>query len=929
MPLASGQTLAHYQILSPLGSGAMGEVWRARDTQLERDVAIKALPEHFAADDERLQRFEREAKAIASLNHPAVAQIYGVDQIEDTCFLVLELVPGETLGERLSRGALPLREALDVCAQIADGLEAAHESGVIHRDLKPANVLITPEGHVKLLDFGLAKPVRSGENGDSTSDSVLSTEAGRMLGTPTYMAPEQARGKPIDRRVDVWAFGCVLFECLSGQRAFAGESLSDVLVAVLENEPDWSVLPPLPPRVEELLRRCLEKDARTRLRDLGEARILLGSPDALQAAPTSAASGAAAKRAGAAPLMLVLLGLLLALPLTLWWFDGAALEGPVYLSVPAPPDTRILFSGDISGPPVISPDGTMLAFCAAEEGGTRRLWVRRLDQPDARELPRSDNALFPFWSADSQQIGYFADRMLRRYHLATDTLHDVAEVLAARGGAWAADGRIVYTANFREGLMIVDPEGGAPQPLTEVDRSQHTSHRWPVMIPGTRQYLFAAVTSVVGEAQNNAIYLGTLDDPAPPRRLMASNYSAASVDGWLLYVRDDTLFATRLDSAGDSSSAQQIVLARGLAPDLSTWHGQFSVSDNGVLALHRPGVGTPGSRSGRGYAWSATGDRVAAFDAEGRRVTTYASGMPLYSLALRPDGRMLAMDVLAPDGFTDIWLHPTAWVPNPGVSPNPASQAAAANSVVEPTPQRLTFLPGPEFLPTWSPDGSELAFRWDGDDTRPRGIYSKRVGGGSEQLLRDSQGGDDHPSDWTRDGRYLIVTTDTMLPSELNDIVAVPLDGGPDVPLVTATGAQFDGRVSPDGRWLAYCDLSAEAAIYVVPFAPNHPGGAAGRKWLLSEGRGYDPRWSHDGDELYYVNLSSVLHAVDVDTASEEFHHSPPRSLFVSPWTIDGTYDVTPESVDGSSAFMFTDREAATGGAISLILNWPALLEER
>jgi serine/threonine protein kinase len=277
MPLATGQSLSFYEILGPLGAGAMGEVYRAKDTRLDREVAIKVLPEHFAEDDERLRRFEREAKSIAALNHPNVAQIHSVDQVDDTCFLVLELVPGETLEERIARGALPVDEAVDVCRQIAEGLEAAHEAGVIHRDLKPANVRLTPDGKVKVLDFGLAKPTGvDGETG-STVDSVLATEEGRVIGTPTYMAPEQARGKPIDRRVDVWAFGCVLFECLTARRAFPGETFSDVAASTIGREPDWSALPAgTPARVTQLLRRCVDKDARTRLRDVGEARVALG-----------------------------------------------------------------------------------------------------------------------------------------------------------------------------------------------------------------------------------------------------------------------------------------------------------------------------------------------------------------------------------------------------------------------------------------------------------------------------------------------------------------------------------------------------------------------------------------------------------------------------------------------------------------------------
>ncbi|MFT7465125.1 MAG: hypothetical protein ACI9EF_003488, partial [Pseudohongiellaceae bacterium] len=421
MPLTEGSTLLHYEILAPLGAGAMGEVWRARDPRLGREVAVKVLPERFASDEERLQRFEREARAVASLNHSCVAQIHDVGQEDDVCFIVLELVPGETLEDRIARGPLPLDEALAVCARIADGLEAAHDAGIIHRDLKPANVRITPDGQVKLLDFGLARSARDDEGSNAASDSVLSTADGSVLGTPTYMAPEQARARSIDRRVDVWAFGCVLFECLTGQRAFPGGSLSEVMVAVLEHEPDWSLLPSLPQPVETLLRRCLVKDPRLRLRDVGEARLLFDHPDGAElstdgtALRTDGAPQVLRLRTWLAVTGVGLVGSLLALAWLQIAGSAAGIAGPMHLSIEAPAGARILFAGDISGPPTVSPDGTTIAFVAVGDDGLRRLWSRRLDKLEARELLGTDDAVFPFWSPDGRELGYFADGSLNCY----------------------------------------------------------------------------------------------------------------------------------------------------------------------------------------------------------------------------------------------------------------------------------------------------------------------------------------------------------------------------------------------------------------------------------------------------------------------------------------------------------------------------------
>ncbi len=490
MPLPPGSTLAFYQILGPLGAGAMGEVYRAKDTRLGREVAIKVLPEHFADDAERLKRFEREATTLASLNHPNVAQIHGVDQVGDICFLVLELVPGESLEERLKRGPLPLDEALDVCRQIAEGLEAAHEAGVIHRDLKPANVRITPDGKVRVLDFGLAKPAKVKGKGSST-DSVLSTEAGRLLGTPTYMAPEQARGKPIDKRVDIWAFGCVLYECLSGQRAFVGDTVSDVLAAVIEREPDWTRLPAAtPPRVRELIERCLAKDSRARLRDAGEARVLLQ-------APHEARSGAGAHAPGTGTWVPWGVSVTLAAGLSFALLRvprAASGETPreIHTSILTPPGKYLESEVTVDETTLlaIAPDGERVAFVATD-GTTRLLYVRSLDSALASPVSGSEGASCPFFSPDGRWVAFHALGRLWKAPVSGGSPVELGEASVARGGAWGPDGTIVFPRDATSGLSRISNAGSESIALTQLDSASHErSHRWPVFLPGGKEVAF-------------------------------------------------------------------------------------------------------------------------------------------------------------------------------------------------------------------------------------------------------------------------------------------------------------------------------------------------------------------------------------------------------------------------------------------------------
>ncbi|MFN0009028.1 MAG: protein kinase domain-containing protein, partial [Planctomycetota bacterium] len=503
MKLSPGRTLAHYEILGPLGAGAMGEVYRAKDSKLGREVAIKVLPEHFADDPERLKRFEREAKTLASLNHPNVAQIFGVDQVADMGFLVLELEPGESLEDRLKRGPLAVDETIDVCRQIAEGLEAAHEAGVIHRDLKPANVRLTPDGKVKVLDFGLAKPANESAGGSST-DSVLTTEAGRLLGTPTYMAPEQARGKSIDKRVDIWAFGCVMYECLTGKRAFDGETLTDVLAIVLHEEMDASKLPvSLPSGVRDLLVRCLAKDPRQRLRDIGDARLALERSGVFEERVGDERGARISALGRSLPWSAcALLGIALVLVslqafgfIELWSSRAvapASAQGALHVSLTLPPGDEV---GNIRERPIaISPDGTLVVYVGLRDNRAQ-LYLRPLGQSEPSPIAGTEGAKSPFFSPDGRWVGFFAQGKLKKVTVGGTALQVLADAPFARGGCWGADDTLYFAPTNVSGLWKVRASGGAATELTRLDRaSGEISHRWPHVLPDGQALLYSIWT---------------------------------------------------------------------------------------------------------------------------------------------------------------------------------------------------------------------------------------------------------------------------------------------------------------------------------------------------------------------------------------------------------------------------------------------------
>ncbi len=589
MALEAGTKLGPYEILSPLGAGGMGEVYRARDNKLGREVAIKVLPEEFTQHPQKLARFEREARLLASLNHPKIATLYGVEEFETKPFLVMELVEGETLAERIARGPLPANEALAISQQIAEALEAAHEKGVIHRDLKPANVKVDPEGQVKVLDFGLAKlaEAESGSSGEGGSQSPAlsrdATRAGVILGTATYMSPEQAKGKTVDKRTDIFSFGIVLYEMLTGKKAFAGEDVPEILAGIINKEPDWSVLPNLDPRLDALLRRCLRKDRKLRWRDVGDVRVEIQE---ILAEPTERSE---AVKARSPVLAWGLAGVLaVALLATLWilWLTASAPEPPVRFSVNLGAADSRLFMGP-GGTPVLSPDGKMLAFVGQLPGGNRQLYIRSLDSLEATPLSGTENATVSFFSPDGQWLAFFASGALKKVSVSGGATLTIAEVSRARGGTWGPDDTIVY-GTFANALYQVPASGGTPVELTTLEEGE-AGHGWPWFLPNGKAVLFVvwAGGASFDDATLEAVLLETGERKVLHRGGTYPRY--ASSGHHLLFARETTLFAKPFDADRIESTGEPSPVLEGVGVNPNSGGALFVVADDETLA-YVPGV---------------------------------------------------------------------------------------------------------------------------------------------------------------------------------------------------------------------------------------------------------------------------------------------------------------------------------------------------
>ncbi len=842
MPIPTGQSLSFYQVLGPLGTGGMGEVYRARDTRLDREVAIKVLPDEFTKDDERLFRFEREAKSLAALNHTNIGGIYGVDQDDDVFFLVLELVPGDDLSTRIAHGAMPMDEALDLCRQIADGLEVAHESGVIHRDLKPANIRVTPQGVVKILDFGLAKPTvlkATRDLGSSVeAERLEATEDGVILGTPAYMSPEQARGKLVDRRTDIWAFGCVLYECLSGKRTFDGESFADVAASIVESEPDLSALPPVPPYIKPLLQRCLAKDPRQRLRDIGEARIQLergGESDPV--GPSSSAVQPAPAKLIAAALVCLLAGAALA-----WGLLRNALGGSQFDEKPRPKQSVHLSiparTNDYSAIewPSISPDGeTMLVNAKSRDSGEWSFWLRRLDSFEIERVPELDLARKVFWTTDSNAIGYELDGQLHLLPL-DSRVPRALPVESFRSAASSPSGAIVY--GEQEGpLWYLPPDATEAQPLTKLDLD--AGERWhepPTFLKDGDRFVFLAVVRRDGRPSGmHRLYSGALStgEVTLIGELPTSPYWSERDE--LIYAHDGWVRSVPFDAETMTISGTPRTLADGVLTFSSTGFAHLSVARNGSFA----------------FQGAYDRDEILWVDKSGLDLE-HVVGPGSYGLgfALSPDGESLA--VCTSDTrtrFSDIWIYGlerdtrlnltkgySAWAGFPCWAPDSQSLYFASDARGYPDIVSIPLNTPGQGTIVWGQDHSQFPLEF-----MP----------GSTDLLAASQSG----------GLWIISPTGEAQPIEMP---AVNRD------------AFLTLKHSPDGRFVAYSsENSGRREVYLHERADRM------RTVQISVSGGESPEWSADGHTLYFLRGDHELW--EVDLSSEEDLESPtPRRLFQS-----------------------------------------------
>jgi eukaryotic-like serine/threonine-protein kinase len=908
MALTSGTRLGPYEIESPLGAGGMGEVYRARDTRLERAVAIKVLNAQLVGSTELRARFEREAKIISQLQHPHICVLYDVGTEGPIDYLVMELLQGESLADRLTKGPLAPDQVLSIAIEIAEALEKAHRAGVVHRDLKPGNVMLTKSG-AKLLDFGLAKPLRATAapgTGNGNSPSVFAaastatlaapspatplSSAGAVIGTVQYMSPEQIQGIEADARSDIFSFGVMLFEMVTGKRAFEGKTQASIVAQILAVDPPSvsTLRPQTPPGLGRIIQLCLDKDPDERIQTAHDLKLHL---QAIAEAPLITTQSAAVVHArrpwlpwtAAAVLAITALALALA-----YWQSPRVPQVSVLSHILPPEKTTFLLSGTAAGPPMLSPDGRRVAFVAQDADGKQMLWIRPLNSAVAKPMSGTEGAAFPFWSADSHYVAFFAGRKLNKLDAGGGPPQVLCDAPNGRGGTWNSAGTIVFVPDNVAGLSRVDAAGGTSVVLTTPDAGEN-SHRWPDFLPDGNHFLYFAHGSTAAES---GIYLAALDSKEHKLLLQNGSNAIYAAPGYLLFVRDNTLMAQRFNLRRLAVEGEAKPVAEHVAVNTETWRSILTASANGELLYHH------------GAAVGAS--QLVWYDPSGKPgEPVFPETANYYGPALSPDGNKLAFAVENND-VGDIWVL----------------------DVARHTKTRVTFGPQYSRNPVWWPDGKSFVFSY-GPSGREGSLHRQNADGtGSNEKLLETPGITELPYSVSADGRYIAYTRRDPKSSTNNDIWVLPMfpdtsgDKKP-FPVVATNFAEITPAFSPDGKWLAYANnATGRHEIYIQPF----PSGAG--RWQVSTAGGTSPNWRKDGQELFFISLDSQVMAVEVSQKGAGLQLGAPHVLFKSAAPTvrpsSGPYTV---SADGKKFVINTVSQQSITEPLTLITNWTADLK--
>jgi serine/threonine protein kinase len=912
MALTSGTKLGPYEIQSPLGAGGMGEVYRAKDTRLDRPVAIKVLPSHLSSDPELKQRMEREAKAISALQHANICTLYDIGTHDGTAFLVMEYLEGQTLAERLVKGTLPVEQVLKIGTEIAQALEKAHQHGIVHRDLKPANIMLTKAG-AKLMDFGLAKPevaIASRAIGPFTPSTPTMnlasltaaasplTQKGSIVGTFQYMAPELLQGAEADARSDLFSFGCVLYEMITGRRAFEGKSQLSVFSSILEKDPEpISASQPLaPPMLDRVVRACLAKDPADRIQSAHDVamdlRWIADSTTAESAPGEATKSSPQFNKSWAAATVALLLAFIVVAGFAGYRWAKSSTDSVVSLHAEIPPPDKFSLdtTGDAGGMPVLSPQGDKLAF-VAHSGETKLLWVRSLSSDSAQALEGTAGAAHPFWSPDGRNIGFFAGGKVMRIAATGGPIATVADAPNSRGGSWSANDVIVFAPDFVGPMAKVSAQGGTAEPATVLDRAKHTTHRWPWFLPDGKHFIFLATSHTGGDPKQNGIYFGSLDSKET-HQVLASDSAAQYAPGYLLYRSSTALVAQPFDPQKGILSGSAIPLVSNLRDDVGVWRSIFSVSQNGLLTYQR---GSTDSAKSHVVLFDRSGKTLADYDPQENTTANVRALLGVRDVRLSPDNKRVAFA-----SGNGIWTL----------------------DLERKTKTRITFDEQVIQEPAWSADGKTLIFTAlvtsGGGNVE---IRSKAAdGSGAEKLLVEQN--NYHMPGWSPDGKYL-----TYLWGEGEKMVSLwirPVNGdAKPVAAVQPPSAQSNligYRVSPDSHWVAYAsDESGQQEVYITTF-PEGKG-----KWRVSANSGAFPAWSGNGRELFFKDLTDNIFVCTVTPKGSEVEVGAPQRLFhaASPG-LGISFDVF---ADGKRVLVNHSEEEAQA-PLQLITNWPAELKK-